>query len=563
MEPGLNRCHFGNPPAVLARRFPFSGENTRRVRSPSSSITVDTARTDESVMAVRPLQTLIGRLRRAVTAPAGDGLGDADLLDRWVQRRDEAAFEVLLWRHGPLVLSVCRRLLRDAQDAEDAFQATFLTLLRKAPSIRRRESVAGWLYRVAYRVAVRAGAARRATPERLLDDVPAEASEAELLWRDLRPVLDEEVNGLPVRYRTAFVLCYLQGKTNAEAAAEIGIPIGTVLSRLNWARQRLRQRLTRRGLTLSAALLAVVLTEKLVPAALPAVLVQTTFQAGLAFATGQTAGGAVSAKVLTLTQEVLRAMRLAKLKMMVVLVAVMLTSLGAGALAYQSWAAEPGAVERKIQTPEEQRPARTPVPQRPVEPPQKDSQDAPSRQEGILLVIGSELGEKDKCEPEREIKVKVGDTVKRFRKLKVGDKVEADQMLGLMDPSLAIDDMAIAQSKLEAIKADFEAAVKTADEAMERYKTQLKLKTAVNAPVSDEEIRGVKLTSDRYRLEAVSKREAVKTAELELKKAQTVLRTHEIRSAVNGTITNIYYRPGEAVKKFEPVVRIKINEEER
>src|SRR5262245_60525855 len=148
-------------------------------------------------MAFGQLNSLVDHLRRLVSAPERSGLGDALLLERWVQLRDEAAFEVLLWRHGPLVLSACKRLLRDPQDIEDTFQATFLTLLRKAGAIRRSEAVAAWLYRVAYRIALRAGAARQAGPELLDADVPAPESETELLWRDLRPVLDEEVNGLP------------------------------------------------------------------------------------------------------------------------------------------------------------------------------------------------------------------------------------------------------------------------------------------------------------------------------------------------------------------------------
>src|SRR5262245_18731636 len=124
-------------------------------------------------MPLRYLQTLVGRLRREVTAATSSGLSDAHLLERWVQLRDEAAFEVLLWRHGPLVLGVCRRLLRDAQDAEDAFQATFLALLRKAHTIRSLESVAGWLYHVASRVAGHAGRSRRGQPDRLIEDVAA------------------------------------------------------------------------------------------------------------------------------------------------------------------------------------------------------------------------------------------------------------------------------------------------------------------------------------------------------------------------------------------------------
>src|SRR5262249_24569164 len=158
--------------------------------------------------------------------------------ERFVRRRDEAAFEALVWRHAPLVLGVCRRVLRHEQDAEDAFQATFLTLVRKARSIGRKQSVGSWLYKVAYRAAVQAKAAagRRAAREKPWAGEPAGEPSEDVIWRDLRPVLDEEVGRLPARYRVPFVLCYLNGKTSAEAAREIGCPAGTIMSRLAWAR---------------------------------------------------------------------------------------------------------------------------------------------------------------------------------------------------------------------------------------------------------------------------------------------------------------------------------------
>jgi RNA polymerase sigma factor (sigma-70 family) len=208
-------------------------------------------------MARESLHTVIRHLHRLTAPPGAGGLSDAELLGRWVRGRDEAALEALAWRHAPLVLGVCRRLLRHRQDAEDALQATFLTLVRKAASIGRRESVGAWLYKVAYRVALaaRAAAVRRretAAPEEL----PAADHGDPLVWDDLRPVLDEEVGRLPEKYRVPFVLCYLQGKTNTEAAAELGCPRGTLLTRLRWARQRLRSRLARRGVTLTAGALA-------------------------------------------------------------------------------------------------------------------------------------------------------------------------------------------------------------------------------------------------------------------------------------------------------------------
>src|SRR5262249_4735029 len=154
---------------------------------------------------------------------------------------------------GLLVLNVCRRVLRDEDDAEDAFQATFLVLARRARSIRRGESLGSWLYKVAYRAALAARAARKRAGRRTpLADLPAPEPADDPVGRAPRPVLDEEVSRLPDKYRAPFVLCYLEGKTTDEAAEPLGCPRGTVGTRLAWARERLRSRLARRGVALSA-----------------------------------------------------------------------------------------------------------------------------------------------------------------------------------------------------------------------------------------------------------------------------------------------------------------------
>src|SRR5262249_6703006 len=177
----------------------------------------------------------------------GDEPADAVLLERYAARREQAAFAALVRRHGPMVLGVCRRVLQHEQDAEDAFQAVFCVLARKAGAIRRGTAVGGWLYAVACRIARKAKTlqARRRMRESQLPDVPAPDNPPEWEWRDLWPILDEEVNRLPERYRRPFVLCYLEGKTNHEAAAELRCPPGTVFSRLVRARERLRTRLSR------------------------------------------------------------------------------------------------------------------------------------------------------------------------------------------------------------------------------------------------------------------------------------------------------------------------------
>src|SRR5262245_30026006 len=188
-------------------------------------------------MSIRPLQALVDRLRQA--APGGvSGLSDAELVERWARHRDEAAFELIVWRHGRLVLSVCRRLLRHAQDVEDAFQATFLVLVRKARSIAKRQALASWLHTVATRVALSARERSAREGARNGGSVEGLAARAEPPADDLRSVLDEEVGRLAEKYRNVFVLCCLEGKTDAVAARELGCPLGTVLSRLSRARRR-------------------------------------------------------------------------------------------------------------------------------------------------------------------------------------------------------------------------------------------------------------------------------------------------------------------------------------
>jgi erythromycin esterase len=199
------------------------------------------------------LPQYIRRLRRTIGTPGGRP-ADADLLRRWVADRDEAAFELLVYRHGPMVFGVCRRVLGAGPDADDAFQAAFLALVRRAAAVRDGGSVGGWLHRTALQATLRLKARRRhnqpAPPE------PAAPPDDAADRADLRAVLDEEIGRLPDRFRTPFVLCYLLGRTNEEAARELGRPVGTVLSRLATARARLRVRLARRGVTASVAALA-------------------------------------------------------------------------------------------------------------------------------------------------------------------------------------------------------------------------------------------------------------------------------------------------------------------
>jgi RNA polymerase sigma factor (sigma-70 family) len=262
---------------------------------------------------------MLHQLRRLASRQA-EALPDALLLERFVSHRDEEAFEVLLWRHGGMVLSLCRRLLRSEQDVEDAFQAVFLALVRKAASIVRRESLAGWLYRVAYRVALEARGNVARQPAGKPGCEPSVAPSDELIWRDLAPVLDEELHRLPEKHRLAVVLCYLEGRTVDEAARALGCPRGTVGTWLARARERLREQLQQRGVTLTSVVMAAVLAQQAGAAHLPIALVtQTGRVAGLLMA-GQAA--AMAAPVAALLEGVLRAMFLGKVKIVAAAAAV-------------------------------------------------------------------------------------------------------------------------------------------------------------------------------------------------------------------------------------------------
>src|SRR5262245_42402961 len=301
-------------------------------------------------MATGQLSGVVHHLRRTILLHGGGGMTDGQLLECFLTRRDEAAFDALLRRHGPMVLGVCRRVLRDFHDAEDAFQATFLIFVRKAASIRKRESVASWLHRAAFRTALEASAARRRCRERQVIAMPEpEAAVAEDVWRDLRPLLDRELDRLPDKYREAVVLCDLEGKTRKEAARQLGVPAGTLSGRLTMARRMLAGRLARHGLTISGGALAAMLSEGAVSACVPKSLLLPTVKAAAAVAAGQAAAGVVSAHVAAISEGVLKTMLLTKLTVATaVLLVVSLLGAGMGLLAHQALAgAHAGAPARQ------------------------------------------------------------------------------------------------------------------------------------------------------------------------------------------------------------------------
>ncbi len=226
---------------------------------------------------------------------------DGELLERFVSRRDEGAFEALVERHGPMVLRVCRGVLADPHDAQDAFQATFLVLVRRAGSVRKRDSVASWLFGVAGRVAARAraDAARRRRHEREAAMMATRSDGGEDEDRpDPGPVLHEEVARLPEKYREAVVLCYLEGHTYEAAARRLRRPVGTIKVRLSRARGLLRVRLARRGLGLPAGLAAAGLLTESAPAAVAPTLLRGTVELASRLAAGEAAAaGSVAARL--------------------------------------------------------------------------------------------------------------------------------------------------------------------------------------------------------------------------------------------------------------------------
>jgi RNA polymerase sigma factor (sigma-70 family) len=250
------------------------------------------------------LDAVVARARRLTLPPAGQGRPDGELLADFLEGNDQPAFEAIVRRHGPMVLGLCRRVLGNAEDAEDAFQATFLVLARRAGAIRKRGSLASWLYGVAFRMATNARktAARRRKHEKRAA-VTSAAVAPDSSPADWQAVLDEEVRNLPEAYREAFVLCCLEQVTSAEAARRLGRKEGTVCSRLARARKLLRERLARRGVSLSALLAATALAGPAARAAVPARLLAATVQvAGHLAAGGRLSGELVSAGVLALVE---------------------------------------------------------------------------------------------------------------------------------------------------------------------------------------------------------------------------------------------------------------------
>jgi RNA polymerase sigma factor (sigma-70 family) len=267
-------------------------------------------------MATAQMEMVIRQLRRAVLRQDGAGRTDGQLLASFIDQKDEAAFEALVRRHGPMVFAVCRRVVHNYHDAEDAFQATFLVLARKASSVRPRERVANWLHGVALRTARKAQTmlTKRRGRERQVTEMPEPEAAQQGPGHDLQPLLDQQLNGLPENYRLAILLCDLEGRTLEEAAQQLGWPRGTLAGRLARGRKLLARRLASRGVVLSAGSLAAVVSQNVASAGVPTSLLSSTLEAAKMLEAGQvTVAGVVPAEVAALMEGVMKGMMLTKL----------------------------------------------------------------------------------------------------------------------------------------------------------------------------------------------------------------------------------------------------------
>ena len=289
----------------------------------------------ESDMAANALENMMSRLRSLASLQQAGQLQDRELLERFIQQHDEAAFTAIVERHAGMVLQVCRGVLRHHQDAEDACQATFLVLVRKASSIRKLHSLASWLHGVAFRIALKLRG-KIARSHRLQEDLQKNrpADETRFTVGELNGLVDEELERLPEKYRAPLILCYLQAKTRDEAAQALGIEPSTLKGRLEWGRKLLRQRLIRRGVAMSLAMLFAGIGQSAY-AAVPASLAVTIVKSSLA-AESAVAGGLASTQAVLLAQAFLRAAFVKQLQVAAAMLLMTISMAGTGWLVYQA-----------------------------------------------------------------------------------------------------------------------------------------------------------------------------------------------------------------------------------
>jgi RNA polymerase sigma factor (sigma-70 family) len=294
------------------------------------------------------MNELIDYLRRTLLPQGGSSLSDGQLLGCFIEHGDEAALAVLLRRHGPLVWDICRRVLGNHHDAEDAFQATFLVLVRRAASVEPKEMVANWLYGVAWQTARKADAMRgkKRQREKQMAQMPEPAVPEMEGSKEAYHHLHQALSCLPTKFRLSIILCYLEGKTRTEAARQLGVPEGTLAAWLARGRAMLAKRLARNGLVMSSVALTAELVHNSASASVPVALVSSTMQAASLLAADQAVSGAISIRVLSLMEGVMKEMFATKVKMTttILLAVVAAAGLGSGGLAYHMHAAQHDSV---------------------------------------------------------------------------------------------------------------------------------------------------------------------------------------------------------------------------
>lgn len=298
-------------------------------------------------MANGSLSGVVRQVERLFHQGTATGLAEGQLLERFIARGDDVAFEAIVARHGPTVLRVCRQLLSDPNDVDDAFQATFLVLVRKAGAIHQQDALGGWLYGVAHRVAVRARHQASRSP-RFGCQVAQVDDPCRLERSELREAIHEEVSRLPEKYRVPIILCYLEGLSHVEAAERLRWPVGTVRGRMARGRDLLRSRLTRRGVTLSTAAIGWFMASEGRSASVPRSLAESTLRGASRCAHKSSLAGTVSAQAIALTDGVLTAMLWNKLKLAAVaLTASFVITAGVGVFAQQGPATKPAPENKR------------------------------------------------------------------------------------------------------------------------------------------------------------------------------------------------------------------------
>lgn len=355
---------------------------------------------------------------------------------------------------------------------------------------------------------------------------------------DLWQVLDEEVSRLPEKYRTAVVLCDLQGKTHEQAARLLGCPKATVSVRLMRARERLRTQLTRRGLAIPAAAVATALGGASADASLPAALASTTVNTIAAFSSG----GVAPASIITLSQGVLSSMLFSKLKVAsMIFAAACVLGVAAGTLTLRGRPAEAGSAQAAAAT-------------KAIDGGNEDLVRVPALREGVLAFIGTPVEGQDGAREKTAVTTAVGDRTITYVPLHKGDRVEAGQLLAQLNDRMPRSEIEIAKAKIKVAESDERASIATREEAKVRHDRQVKLWQS--SATSKEDMDAARLTWTRYIEEAISKHEAVEQARAELKKAEVDVDLYQIRSPVRGVIRSIKKHTGEAVKQFDTVFEL-------